>query len=355
MKMISAKIALGIFYYIIDAINLIYKTLIQYFWYNTVSYGLSPGNAFLLPELNKTSFINLYSMLFNSAFLPLAMVMIILSSLGVLFYNSFYRPLNPGYNLMKWIVTVSIASLSLLIVETVLLELQGAFDYLFRNMGINWYSFYNFSGGFSSFSSSHLLGSDNQELLQFLVMSAYFIAVVSIFGVLMMRQALMIIMILILPFSTVLYSFNFGRKYAKIVWEFIAEMMIYPFFVLLSLYLAYIFSSDMSLQLAFLFVPTVLPAILFFSGKGLTSLPLMSFVGGLTMGAVASRGIALSSGIMGTIRSGSRLDGAKGVALSGLQDRFPQKLSGMKRSPDTGIPWKQMLDEEMKYRKPDSE
>ena len=51
MRMISLKIATGILYYIIDAINLLYKTLIQYFWYNTISYGLSPSNAFLIPEI----------------------------------------------------------------------------------------------------------------------------------------------------------------------------------------------------------------------------------------------------------------------------------------------------------------
>ncbi len=355
MRMISLKIATGILYYIIDAINLLYKTLIQYFWYNTISYGLSPSNAFLIPDLKNQSFLNLYNMLFKTAFLPISAVAIIASSLAVLFYNSFYKPLNPGYNLMKLVAAISIAALSLMIVESVLMELQQGFDYLFKNIGVNWYSFYNFSGGFSKFSVSHPIGSANQEILQFLVLSAYFIAVISLFGVLMMRQALMILMILILPFTTILFSLNIGKKYAKIVWEFIAEMMVYPFLVLLSLYMAYIFSSNIPLQLAFLFVPIVVPTILFFSGRGLTSLPLLSFVGGLTMGTVVSRGIGLTSGLGGAVLSDSIGGSVKNIALSPLQDRIPQKTANMKRSPDSSLPWKQILDEEMKYRKPDSE
>jgi hypothetical protein len=166
MRMISLKIATGILYYIIDAINLLYKTLIQYFWYNTISYGLSPSNAFLIPDLKDQSFLNLYNMLFKTAFLPISAVAIIVSSLAVLFYNSFYKPLNPGYNLMKLVAAISIAALSL-IVESVLMELQQGFDYLFKNIGVNWYSFYNFSGGFSKFSVSHPIGSANQESFSF--------------------------------------------------------------------------------------------------------------------------------------------------------------------------------------------
>ncbi len=353
--MITSKIALELLYYIIDAINLLYKTLIQFFWYNAISYGLSPGNAFLLPDLGNKSFLNLYNLMLNSAFLPASAIIIIVASLGVLFYNSFYRPMNPAYNLMKWVVSISIAAVSLLIVENVLFVLQGCFDYLFRNMGVNWYSFYSFSGGFSTFLASNPVGSADQGILQFLALSAYFIAVVSLFGMLMMRQALMILMILILPFSTILYSLDIGKKYAKIVWEFIAEMMVYPFLVLLSLYMAYIFSGNVPLQLAFLFVPIVIPAILFFSGRGVTSLPMLSFFGGLTMGAVVSRATALSSGLGRTMASGSRAEGMKAVALSPMQDRIPQKMNDMKRTPDNSPPWKQIRDEELKYRKPDYE
>lgn len=336
---------------IFQLVDQLYKSLIGIIWYACVYYGLNPHYVFLLPFLENNGYTSITSALFNGFFFQFSVLILLFVSLGTLILNTYSKPGSSYSFLFKWIVAVLIGAFSFFAITWLMSELGTVYGAVFHSAGFNWYNFLNFSS-YSPISTetgpqSGTLGI----LIEIFALTGYFVSVTSLLAILMLRQALMLFAIVLIPFATILGSTSKGKRFSSIFWEIIIEMSAYPFLVLLSLYLAHIFALDVPLQLAFLFLPTIIPGLLFATGNSFLSAPLFGFLGGLSFSGVASRGMEAASIVSMPFRGGSMQGAIKDSALLPLREKnFISQVPRSNMVKDE-MPWKDLLNEELKYRK----
>lgn len=344
--MIVTQIAAELF----QLLDSLYKALIGILWAICVKYGLSPRYAFLVPFISSGPYHSLESSLFVDIYFRFSVIILLLATVFTLFYNSYGKatPLSPV--LFKFLAAFFLGTVTFLAIGLVLSLLSSAYSSVYESAGISWSNFLLFS---TQLGSGHLNGSGGLEsiIIQVFTLSGYFLAAVTLFATLMLRQALMLFAILILPFATVLMAFNPGARFGRVVWEIIIEMSAYPFFVLASLYLAHIFQWDAPLQLAFLFLPSLLPGMLFASGKGFASAPMMGFLGELSLSGAASRGFQAMEIGSSFIRGGSFAGSLKSGLEMPLQEHGHRQQAPAVPGKGQDMPWKDLINDELKYRK----
>lgn len=332
-------------------VDQLYKSIIGVLWVALVSYGLRPGYAFLIPFTGSTPYTDLEGAILSGFYYQLSMAVILVAIVSLLVYNSLSGPRSISASFTRIASTVIFGSLSFMITTWALSGLNNIYASIYGGAGIDWYNYLLFSSSFPSPTAGSLTQSYLSIAIQFFSLTAYFISVVSLFAILMLRQALMLLCLLILPIATVLMSVNFGRKYGKIVWEIMVEMSAYPFLVLASLYLAHIFSWDAPLQLAFLFLPSILPGMLLASGRSFLSAPVLGFLGGLSMEGIAGRGMQLGNIASSAFKGGSLSNATRNALMAPLTDAKAMPGNRPGNSSSNGMPWKELLSEELKYRR----
>ena len=336
---------------VLQFIDQIYKALIGVLWYAAIYYGLNPHYTFLSPFLADKSYISLTHALYYGFYYQFSVIVLLFASIGALILNSFSKPGSSYQILVKWLTAVIIGAVSFFMISWLLSLIGTVYGALFNSVGFNWYNFLNFSS-YSAFSTEAGTKSGTLGILvDIFALTGYFVSVVSLMAALLIRQALMLFAIVLVPFATILGATSRGKRFSTITWEIIAEMSIYPFLVLLCLYLAHMFSWDVPLQLAFLFLPTIIPGLLFATGNYFLNAPLFGFLGGLSFSGVAGRGLEAASIASAPFRGGSIGGTVKdGVILPLREKNF---ISQIPRAsvPRSEMPWKEMLDEELKYRK----
>ena len=341
------SLLIGIFQFI----DQIYKSLIGILWYACIYYGLNPHFVFLLPFLSNHGFTTLQQTFLGGFYFQFSALALMFASIGGLILNNLSMAEASRQFFLKWLTAVIVGGVAFLAISWLMAVLGSIYGSVFLGVNFSWYNFLNFSS--TSYLNSGVSPKANSLglLIEIFALTGYFVSVTSLLAILMIRQALMLLAILIVPFATVLGSTRKGAKYATIIWELIMEMSVYPFLVLLSLYLAHIFSWDMPLQLAFLFLPTILPGLLFATGNSFLSAPLFGFLGGMSLGGVASRGMEAATIAAGPFRGGTFRGAARDGALMPLREK--NFINQVPRSSARGqdMPWKEMLNEELKYRK----
>lgn len=347
--MIGYQELIQIILYAVKALTQIYTPLLNLIWNFAIKYGLQGKMAYLGFAMGNRSYMDLYSYLYGNIFPAMISLVLGLSAI-FLIAGSGNGPGTVYRNqLIRIFLSITVAAGSMAIMSLLLSGLQVPFEVLFDRGNVDWYSFY------SVFSSGAVAGAGSQSstvsvIARFLLLSAYFIAVTSLLAILVFRQALMILFILIMPVLTILACLDIGVKYAKMAWELVLEFMFFPFAVMLSLMLARIFSADVVLNLAFLFLPSILPGYLMFSGRNLSTAPVMSFIGGMTLGGIASRTAGVATSFMDTASTGNPVRAMSSIALAPAADY--RLVSGIKAGKMDKKPFlEDVKNEELKYRK----
>jgi hypothetical protein len=347
--MIGYQQLLQIVLYGVEALTRIYTPLLGLMWNFAIRYGLQGNMSYLGFAMGNTSYLGLYSYLYGSI-MPAMISLVLGISAMLIIAGSGNSPGTMHRNqVIRIFLSVTVAAGSMAIMSLLLSSLQVPFDILFDRGNVDWYSFY------SVFSSGAVAGTGTRSstvsvIARFLLLSAYFIAVTSLLAVLVFRQALMILFILIMPVLTILACLDVGVKYAKMAWELVLEFMFFPFAVMLSLMLARIFSADVALNLAFLFLPSVLPGYLMFSGRNLSTAPMMSFIGGMTLGGAASRTAGIATSFMDSASAGSPIRAMSSIALAPAADY--RLVSGFRAAKMDRKPLlEDVKNEELSYRK----
>ncbi len=335
----------------LQLLDQLYKSLIGVLWYTSTYYGLNPHYTFLQPFLSNTGYVSLTQAVFNGFYFQFAVLVLLFASIATLILNVISKP-GSGYSfLLKWIVAVLLGGISFFVVDWMMAIFGGVYSILFHSSSFSWYNFLNFSSYSWFSSSSNVKSSSLGVLVEFFTLTGYFVSITSLFTILMLRQALMLFSIVLLPFATILGSTEKGRKIAAIFWEIIIEMSIFPFLVLLSLYLAHTFGSDVPLQLAFLFLPSIIPGLLFRTGNSFLSAPLLGFLGGLSFSSVAGRGFEAAKIVSAPFEGGSFKDTIKNGMTLPLGENHSLSSLTRKESSNEEMPWKALLNEELKERK----
>lgn len=336
---------------LLQLLDQVYKSLIGILWYACIYYGLSPHFTFLLPFLTNSSYTSLAGSIFNGFYFQFSVLILLLASLGMLALNSFSKPGSAYTFVMKWTVAVLIGGVSFFVISWLMSMLGMVYGTVFDSASFNWYNFLDFSSYSALVNSTNATSSSLGVLIEIFALTGYFVSVVSLLAILMVRQALMLFAIVLVPFATVLGSTSKGRKFSSIIWEIIVEMSVYPFLVLLCLYLAHIFAWDVPLQLAFLFLPTIIPGLLFATGNNFLSAPIFGFLGGLSLSGAAGRGLEAASIASMPFRGGAIGGAVKDGILMPLRDKNFISQVPRNNAEKAQLPWKELLDDELKYRK----
>ncbi len=337
--------------YLIRAATALYLPLLDIMWGATVKYGLDPASAFPSVSINSSGFLSLYSYIYKET-IPI-LVSVLLAGTALLLISSSGKAWNQRVNSMFIRICVAIlVSVSSLIIFTELFQLLGfAYGLLFAHAGKSITSFGQVTG-ISVAQESVNSASFLPVLLRFFLLSAYFLAIGSVFSILIFRQALLILFVLVMPFLTILSILDIGQKYSRMGWELALELTIFQFAALLSIILAVIFRSDVPLNLAFLFLPSILPGYLLFSGRSLSSAPVLSFIGGMTLGSSAARIGGVASAVADTASGGNPLPViATGALLPAADYRSVQGIRLTRKAPSSIT--ENAIKEELKYRKDD--
>ncbi len=336
---------------LLNGLDTIYKALIGILWDSTISFGLNPHYAFLVPFTNYGKFKILGSLITGEVFFQFASLVVLVSSVITLAFNSFNEPKPYGKYMVRITTAVILGAISFFLMTWVLAALGSVYSTIYNTSGIQWSNFLLFSSNAFGGSSQPVVENNYTAIIEIFVLTGYFTAALSLFAELMLRQALMLLALLLLPFGTVLYSLEHARKFTVILWEILIEMSAYPYIVLGCLYLGHIFAWDMPLQLAFLFLPSLIPGIMFATGNSFLSAPVMGFIGGLSLSRTVGKGVEAGSIAAGAVEgAGAASTFQRGVSFP-VTERNPLAKNMVYQKKSNDLPWKELLDEELKYRK----
>lgn len=342
--------ALPIITEILLLVDQAYKSLIGILWIALINYGLSPHYAFLIPFTTYKPYLSLENALINGFYFQFAVIVTLVVIMVALISNSFLKPKSLTLIFIRVTAAVVLGAVSFYSFSWGLSMLDSTYASVYYGAHLNWSNYLLFSSGLEHQGDTSILQSSISLIVQFFTLSAYFVSVVSLFTILMLRQALMLFSLLIVPLATVLTSLDIGKRYGKVIWEILIEMSAYPFIVIASLFLAHIFNWDAPLQLAFLFIPSLLPGILFTTGRSFLSAPIMGFLGELSLSGAASKGFGSMAIASDLAHGGSFSKSIKDtMAIPLSENSFPGTMTGGKK--DNEMPWKDLLSEELKYRK----
>ncbi len=342
---------LSILLSVLQLIDQVYKSLIGVLWYATIYYGLNPHYTFLSPFLADKGYISLTHDLYYGFYFQFSVLILLLASIGTLVLNSFSKPGSSHVLLLKWLTAIITGAVSFFLISWLLSLIGSIYGVIFNSANFSWYNFLNFSS-YSAFSTvTGTKAGSLGILVEIFALTGYFVSVVTLMAALMIRQALMLFAIALVPFATVLGSTNRGKRFSSITWEILAEMSAYPFLVLLCLYLSHIFSWDVPLQLAFLFLPTIIPGLMFATGNYFLNAPLLGFLGGLSLSDAAGRSLEAANIATVPFRGGTFGGAFRDGAMLPLREKnFISQIPRAGVSKDE-MPWKELLSDELKYRK----
>lgn len=339
---------------ILGLVNLVdqaYKAVIGVLWSALVTYGLQPKYAFLVQFTSFAPYQGMENAFIGSGYFQFAIIIVLIATVFTLFLNSFGKTQNLHIFIFKVAVAIILGSVSFIVTIWVFSKLSVMYAAVYSSAGINWSNFLLFSSSNYFTGSGATAGGGYSFLIEAFTLTGYFTSVVSLFSILMLRQALLLFSIAILPFATILIIFDRGRKFAERVWEIVIEMAAYPFFVLLCLYLGHIFSWDIPLQLAFLFLPSILPGYLFVSGRSFLTAPILGFMSGMTMAGAVGRGIETAGIVTELARNGPSVGALKNASMIPFTESRTTNLQGSGHNKSTELPWKDLINEELKFRK----
>lgn len=243
-----------------------YVYIISAFWYIAADYGMQPNYAFLQYEFSTDSFTSLFS-LFTGFYAQIVAIAVLISSMFFLVENSLFESVAARNYAIRIALSVSLLIFSFDIIRGVLYAGNSLFTTIWNGTGVNWYSLSSVMNTHFSFLTNVTLTSTENAIVEFFLMSSLFIAVGTLFGVLMIREAVLLIVIIVLPFFSLLSLIPRLDSYTVRFWALFVQLSILPFFIIVPLYLASLFPSDFPLQLSLISAASIIPVMFVTSSR----------------------------------------------------------------------------------------
>lgn len=255
---------------LVSIVDQAYKYLISAFWYISVQYGLKPGYAFIQTEFGNAGFTSLFSA-FTGLYAQVIAIGLLVSALFFLFENSFMRAVASRDYLVRIAVSVALVVFSFDIMRAVLYVGYKLYEIPWNDAGINWYSLSSVVNTNYAFLNTLNYTATENELVEFFLLSSLFVSVGTLFGVLMIREAILLVLMVALPFISVLTLISKFDSYTTRFWSLFFQLSVLPFFVIIPLYLASLFPANFPLQLSLVTGAALMP-VLFVSATRIFSL-----------------------------------------------------------------------------------
>jgi hypothetical protein len=246
-------------------------------WMLIIEYGLGQPYAFPFPESIIGTLNPIMGHLVDVLAMPIATVAIFITSIKIIMARR-----GEEVNRILWRLSISlmlfILSIDILkfILEAGYLVFASVWDY----GSINW---------FAAMNSSQILeylrnfSSGGNTLSAILLSSGYFAATFFLLSFLMLRDALLLVFIVILPIASLLLAIS--EFYDRIIqlWVMFIELAFIPFPIAIALYLSAIYSNVFFMHIAFLWAACLIPSILMAKGGILRNLMGLDVLSGITM------------------------------------------------------------------------
>jgi hypothetical protein len=333
---------------IISFFNGAYIASLSLFWYVAVHYGLDPRFSYVLMENPGSGYEGLYSYLVNSIYIEAGGIFIILFSLYLLVSNALNNPMSPMYGLLRYFIAFCFVFFSADFCRVILEASSIPFSLIWNSQGGNWYSMLsvlNVKGEIISVSASN-------AIVEFFLLSALFISTVSLMGMLELRQAIILFLILTLPVFSLLIGSKRTEKFPQLMWKTFIELSIMPFFVIMVLRLISFFPYDFLLQVGLLFLASAMPLLIMTNSRIFQSSMLNSLFEGTNAENIVDRVASTTSSVFNFAENPG--PGSFG-AMMGIRSSNHMKGSAGPvenyRSGSNNIDWHEIYSGEMNFRK----
>lgn len=340
---------------LISIVDASYISIISVLWYYCVYYGLNPKYSFLMIPNSGPTYIEFYNSLYNNIFIKVIQIVVLLFSLSIVVANSIGHIVSPVRSTLRFLTALTISVFSFEIARFVIFLSFLPFNFIWTGGHINWYNLFSVTNEVKQIQSSFTGGNPINQLIDFLFLSGYFLSTLMLLSMLEIRQALILFLVIVLPFFSILMSFKSTEKIAVMAWKLLIEISIIPFFVLVVLYLSHLVIANFLLQLAFLSLASILPLLLVSNASIFQANTITSLINGLSLESIGNRIFGFSSGISGILSGSASFSdqadkGHKAISASPKMGTALISLSG-KSSHSSNIVWDRLREKDFEYRK----
>ena len=214
-------------------------------WHLTVNYGLDPRYSYIQFINGNPAFLSFYHYLFNSIYTDIVVAVMIFSAVIMLVYNSLIKPY-PATRLIIKMAVSSVLFIESYRISMLFLEISLAFYKAVYTLKPDWYS--NVISGLSP----------ENTLISILLNGSYILAIMLLFGILIIRQALIFFFILFIPVASILFMIPGSEKHVIKFYRIFFEIAFFPFFTVIILYLVGMFNNPF-LDIGLIYVAATAP------------------------------------------------------------------------------------------------
>lgn len=312
--------------------------IITPFWYIAIHYGMNPQYSFYGIVGSAIPYPSFYSILFGSSYFIIFDLAVTLAALVFLAMNTFSNAERTSRLALRIALATLLPIFAFQIVSLFMYSSGYLFAILWNNLGVNWNTGLTNLNSISSFESAVSGSNPYLDVMEFFFLSGYFLATAALIVTLELRQAVLIVLTVLLPAVSVLFAFPGLNDYAKRLWKLFFETAMFPFITLVALYFAVRVQSNFPLQIGFLILAGSSPLLIVSAFR--------VFSAGSTLGIVS--GLSLERT---TERAGSLVEGASmaaGYLGQGSSTIGNSRQGGYANSP---INWDDLYKREFDYRR----
>ncbi|HLH86685.1 MAG TPA: hypothetical protein VKU79_07480 [Thermoplasmataceae archaeon] len=318
-------------------------SLIFPFWSYGESFSIGPDYAFLSFALNNSRYLSLESSALLYGAIPIIPILTLSLSIWYLVNVSLGRGYSPSLVWMRIALALLVSTTTFEFVQFAYNSAGSIYLTLYHSAGIQWNNIYTVTG-------SNLLrtgSTPDDSLVNLLTLTGYFIGTTVFFGFLSIRIAVLLILIIVLPFLGALSLVPKLERYFLRAMTLCLGMIFVPYLALLDLYLCSIFriqAIQISLLIGFpIFVSYILMGV--YSGSMFTGQQVFS---DLTFSSLQDRAFGMFRGSQ-EFGSGETMMGAVRMLTSITSDHASRWVS-VPKEPVPDI-WQSMINDELKFRR----
>lgn len=255
---------------VITLINQAYIAVVAAIWYYVVYFGLSPDYSYPLGLEHRSSFTSFYAFLFGNVYISVGALIVLAGSFLLIVNNSMGRIQVPNALIYRILFSLVLSYFSLQICVLIMGFFKSLFLEVWNIGGLNWYSLFSVTNSIGQIRMSY--GQDPFfSVMEFLLLSAYFVGTGALLALLEVRQALLIFLLLTLPLFSLFTIIRGFEEYALKFWKLFVEINALPFFVLVILFNIHLFPGDFLLQIAFISLACASPYLIVTANSILSS------------------------------------------------------------------------------------
>ncbi len=263
--------------------------IITPFWHIAVAYGLDPKYSFYGIIGTSVPYPSFYSILFGTDYFIIFDLAVTTAALVFLAMNLVSDGERTNRLVVRILMATVIPVFAFQIISLFIYSSGYVFSLLWNNLGVNWNAGLSNLNSITSFNSALSGSSTYLNAMEFFFLGGFFLATSSLIIALELRQAVLIVLTVVLPAISILFAFPGLSEYAKRFWKLFFETAVFPFITLIALYFAVRLQNNFPLQLGFMVLAGSAPVIVFSSTRLFSAGTTIGIVNGLSMERTAGR------------------------------------------------------------------